>query len=296
MSQEIRHNKPERFPMLAVSRVPSVHSARGGPKKSMESLIRHTLSHAHGPSILLMSHWVLGYPSLQDNQEVIDQMVANGVDLMELQIPFSEPSADGPVIARANQSALEKGFRVADGLAFIAETVRRHRIPFLIMTYYNILVAYGVEAFIQEAARIGVRGLIVPDLPVQEAGDAMACCQKWGEAYDGMDWIQLMVPTSSNPRLETMGALASGFCYCVARKGVTGKKTDFDASLKLFLERCRQATTLPLAVGFGVKNAQDVQHLVGMADIAVVGSAAMEIYQTQGAEGVGRFFASLRPS
>lgn len=240
-----------------------------------------------------MSHWVLGYPSLEENRRIIDQMVANGVDLMELQIPFSEPIADGPIIARANQSALENGFRVADGLAFVAETVRRHRIPFLIMTYYNILMAYGVEAFIQEAARIGVRGLIIPDLPLQEAGQAMAWCQKWGEAYQGLDWIQLMTPTSSDSRLETIGKRASGFCYCVARKGVTGKKTDFDTTLRHFLERCRRVTALPLAVGFGVKNAVDVQHLIGMADIAVVGSAAMEVHQTQGVASVGSFFAEL---
>mgnify|MGYP006418678093 FL=1 len=126
----------------------------------MEKLVRSSEK-----PILLMSHLVLGYPSLEENRQVIAQMVAGGVDLMELQIPFSEPIADGPMIARANQSALDGGFKVRQGLAFIAETVQRHKIPFLIMTYYNILLAYGVEEFIKEAVRIGVKGLIIPDLP-----------------------------------------------------------------------------------------------------------------------------------
>lgn len=260
----------------------------------LESHIRQQLSQTANRSTLLMSHWVLGYPSLEVNRQIIDQMVANGVDLMELQIPFSEPIADGPIIAQANQAALTAGFRVADGLAFIEECVRRHSIPFLIMTYYNILLAYGVEAFIREAARMGVRGLIIPDLPPEEAEEAMAWCQQWGSTANGLAWIQLLTPTTPDARLQTIGNLASGFCYCVARKGVTGKQTHFDLSLKQFMDRCRRATTVPLAVGFGVKSGEDVRQLTGMADIAVVGSAAIECYQTQGIEAVGRFFADLR--
>ncbi|MBF0161319.1 MAG: tryptophan synthase subunit alpha [Magnetococcales bacterium] len=261
------------------------------PALPLESYIRQRLQErsAQNGAPLLMSHWVLGYPSLADNHAIIEQMVANGVDLMELQIPFSEPIADGPVIAQANQRALDGGFRVADGLAFIESCVKRHSIPFLIMTYYNILLSYGVEAFIREAARLGVRGLIIPDLPLQEATQAMDCCQQADLA-----WIQLLTPTSSAARLATIGQQGRGFCYCVARKGVTGSHTHFDDSLRDFLGRCREATPVPLAVGFGVKHADDVRHLRGMAEIAVVGSAAMEHYQREGSEGVGRFFAGLR--
>ena len=269
------------------------------PPHALETDIRQRLHDPHTGrrrAILLMSHWVLGHPSLDANREVIDQMVANGVDLMELQIPFSEPIADGPVIAHANQAALDNGFRVADGLAFIEETVRRHPIPFLIMTYYNILLAYGVERFIRAAARMGVRGLIIPDLPLQEAAQAMAWCQKWGATANGLAWIQLLTPTSTDARLQTIGSQAQGFCYCVARKGVTGAQTRFAQPVHQFLERCRRVTAVPLAVGFGVKSAEDVAHLVGRAEMAVVGSAALEIHQTQGAAAVGRFFAGLRPS
>ncbi|MBF0381926.1 MAG: tryptophan synthase subunit alpha [Magnetococcales bacterium] len=253
----------------------------------MEKLIRNT-----DKKILLMSHLVLGYPSLQANQEVIGEMVAGGVDLMELQIPFSEPIADGPMIARANQSALDNGFKVREGLAFIADTIKTHKIPFLIMTYYNILLAYGVEDFIKEAARIGVKGLIIPDLPPQEAAQAIGWCKEYGNGE--LDWIQLMTPTSSDARLQEIAGSASGFVYCVARKGVTGNKTDFGNELAEFIKRCRAATSLPLAVGFGVKSREDVAQLTDLAEIAVVGTAAIKIHEEQGAKAVGNFFAGLR--
>ncbi len=242
--------------------------------------------------ILLMSHLVLGYPSLDENRKVIKEMVASGVDLMELQIPFSEPIADGPMIARANQTALDRGFKVADGMAFIADTVKRHRIPFLIMTYYNILLAYGVEAFIKEAAAIGVRGLIIPDLPPQEADQAIAWCRHYGQG--NLDWIQLMTPTSSDERLARIAEDAEGFVYCVARKGVTGKTTKFDETLAGFIKRCRAVTNLPLAVGFGVKSAADVAMLADLAEIAVVGTEAIRIHDEDGVKAVGTFFAGLR--
>ena len=246
-----------------------------------------------GKPVLIMSHLVLGYPSLAENRLVIDEMVAGGVDLLELQIPFSEPIADGPVIVRANQESLNNGFRVADGMRFIAEVIQRHPIPILIMTYYNILFAYGVEAFIREAARMGVKGLIIPDLPLEEADAAMGWCRKWG-GPEGLAWIQLMTPTCTDERLAIIGDLAQGFCYCVARKGVTGKTTQFGGAVDQFLQRCRKATSVPLAVGFGVKKNADVRGLTGLAEVAVVGSAAMEIHRTAGVRAVGRFFSELR--
>lgn len=261
---------------------------------ALEGYIRQRLAGKNAvaegvPPILLMSHIVLGYPSLEENAKVISQMVDNGVDLMELQIPFSEPVADGPEIAHANQLSLERGFRVEQGLAFIHEVTRRHPIPFLIMTYYNILFAHGVAAFIQRAAACGVHGLIVPDLPPEEAEEAMTLCRE-----AGMDWIQLMTTTTPEERLHTIGARASGFCYCVARKGVTGKETAFSEELTSYLNRCQAATDVPLAVGFGVKEPADVAFLAGRAEIAVVGTAAIRIHLQEGAEAVGRFFARLQ--
>ncbi|MBF0623777.1 MAG: tryptophan synthase subunit alpha [Magnetococcales bacterium] len=259
---------------------------------TLEDRLRQRLAERRatgGAPILLMSHLVLGYPSLAENRRVIDAMVAAGVDLIELQIPFSEPIADGPVIARANQRALDQGLRVADCLDFIGTVSREHAIPILIMTYLNILLARGVERFVAEAAGLGVRGLIVPDLPLEESAGAMAACRERGLA-----WVQLLTPTTPDARLRALGATASGFCYCVARKGVTGKTTRFDSHLDQFLQRCRQATTTPLALGFGVKEAADVAALVDKVEIAVVGTAAIDIHEREGVAGVGRFFAGLR--
>ncbi|GAB0055755.1 Tryptophan synthase alpha chain [Candidatus Magnetaquicoccaceae bacterium FCR-1] len=260
---------------------------------SLEPFIRHRLAERQAlgeAPILLMSHLVLGHPSLDENRRVIDAMAGAGVELMELQIPFSEPIADGPVIAQANQLSLDAGFRVADGLAFAREMVRRHPgVAFLIMTYANILMAYGVERFMRAAAEMGMRGLIIPDWPPQVAGEPMGLC-----AEMGLDWVQLFTPTSTDERLGYIGGLARGFCYCVARKGVTGAHTDFNADLTQFLSRCRQVTGVPLAVGFGVGTPADVAALCGQAEIAVVGTAAMRIHAEQGAEAVGAFFRGLR--
>lgn len=242
--------------------------------------------------IKIMSHLVLGYPSLEENRLVMDRMAAAGVHIIELQIPFSEPIADGPIIARANQESLKRGFRVEDGLNFIAESVARYPIPIIIMTYVNILMAQGMESFIQRAAGMGVRGLIVPDLPLEEAEDAMGWCQGYGRG--GLDWIRLFTPTTPDARLALLGREASGLVYCVARRGVTGQHTAFDPSLMELLNRCRRATRVPLALGFGVRSREDVQSLVGKVEIAVVGTAAIEIHLAQGADAVGQFFAGLK--
>ncbi|MBF0159711.1 MAG: tryptophan synthase subunit alpha [Magnetococcales bacterium] len=240
-------------------------------------------------AILLMSHLVLGYPSLADNRQAIAAMVAAGVDLIELQIPFSEPIADGPVIARANQQALDRGFRLRDGLALVAEVTQQYQQPFLIMSYANILEVYGQQALIDHAAAIGVQGLIIPDLPVEASAVARQRCQQHQLA-----WIALLAPNSSDQRLKTVADQGQGFCYCVARKGVTGAKSQFGTEINAFIERCRRATSRPLAVGFGVRQRSDVQQLQGVADIAVVGSAAIEIHEQQGVQAIEGFFAALR--
>nr|CRH07929.1 Tryptophan synthase alpha chain [Candidatus Magnetococcus massalia] len=239
--------------------------------------------------ILLMSHIILGYPSLEENRKVIEAMVASGVDLMELQIPFSEPIADGPVIARANQSALDGGFKVEAGMQLIAEITAQHDIPFLIMTYTNILYAYGYEKFMQRASAAGIKGLIIPDLPFQEAGEVMRLCRQ-----AGMAWVQLMTPTSTDERLAEIGTEAEGFVYCVARRGVTGANTEFDDTVGTFIKRCKKATAVPLAVGFGVKSPEDVAYLKDKSEVAVVGSAALAVHEKEGAAAVGDFFRNLR--
>ena len=239
--------------------------------------------------ILLMTHLVLGYPSLSVNRQVIGQMAANGVDCIELQIPFSEPMADGPVIVRANQEALAKGIRVADCLAFAEEMIREFpQVNFLFMTYYNILFRFGEEAFIRRAAEIGMKGLIVPDLPPEEGQSYLRLCKEQTIAP-----IMFFTPTSTEERMREVAGCGDGFIYCVARKGVTGQQTVMDATLSGYLARCRRATGLPLAVGFGISRREDVAMLEGQAHMAVIGTATIRLVDQLGPDAVGPFIKGL---
>lgn len=241
--------------------------------------------------ILLMTHIVLGYPSFDDSLRMVESMVEAGVDLMELQIPFSEPIADGPVILHANQRSLEAGSRVDRCLRLAEEVARRFDIPFLIMSYYNILFRFGVREFASTLASAGLRGAIVPDLPPEEGAEYLSAM-----ADAALDPIFIYSPSTSDARMKAIAEHTRGFVYCVARKGVTGARTDFSDELTRYLARCRAATSLPLAVGFGVKERADVDALRGKADIAVVGTQTIRVMEQQGVAGVGDFIASLRAS
>ena len=239
--------------------------------------------------ILLMTHIVLGYPSLETNRRVIEQMVANGVDLIEMQIPFSEPMADGPVIVKANQEAIEHGITVRGCLDFAGEMTAAHSIPFLFMTYYNILFKFGVEEFFKKAREIGIKGFIIPDLPPEEGEEFFALSRKYDIAP-----ILIFAPTSTPERMRELSRFSRGFIYCAARKGVTGRQTDFDAGFENYLRTCRASTDLPLAVGFGISRKEDVDYLTGKADIAVIGTRTINLVNEQGAAAVGPFIAGLR--
>ncbi len=239
--------------------------------------------------ILLMTHIVLGYPSMAANRQVIAQMVAGGVDCIEMQIPFSEPMADGPVILKANQDSLAAGTKVADCLAFGAEMTARHDIPFLFMTYYNIIFKYGEEKFFKDCRDAGIVGLIVPDLPPEMGENFFKLATEYQIAP-----VLIFTPTSTDARMAELDKVAAGFIYCVARRGVTGKQSEFGKDFNTYLARCRAATTLPLAVGFGICNRDDVTAITGLADMAVIGSETIRLVDAHGPEAVEPFIAGLR--
>lgn len=239
--------------------------------------------------ILLMTHIVLGYPSFEINREVIRQMVENGVDCVELQIPFSEPMADGPVILKANQDSIAGGTTIGKCLEFAAEMVNTYEIPFLYMTYFNIAFKYGELSFISQAAQSGIAGMIIPDLPPEEGTRFIDAARSHHIAP-----IQIYAPTTSDQRMRELNEHAAGFIYCTARKGVTGKQSQFGSDFSTYLSRCRQATNLPLAVGFGIQSRADVQELTGQADIAVVGSRTITLVDQEGSEQVGPFIRQLQ--
>ncbi len=238
--------------------------------------------------ILLMTHIVLGYPSFETNREVIKAMVENGVDCIEMQIPFSEPMADGPVILKANQDSLAHGTTIEDCLNFGAEMCSTYDIPFLYMTYYNIIYKYGEQRFLRRAAKAGIKGLILPDLPPEEGGTLCT-----GAKELGMAPIMIYSPTSTVERMEKLSGYGAGFIYCTARRGVTGSHSNLDSGFQAYLNRCRQATSLPLAVGFGIQNRADIEALIGAADIGVVGSQTIKLVDQQGSAAVGPFISQL---
>ncbi len=239
--------------------------------------------------ILLMTHIVLGYPSLATNRQVISQMVAGGVDCIEMQIPFSEPMADGPVILKANQESLALGTTVAACMAFGREMTGQYDIPFLFMTYYNIIFKYGEERFFKDCQSAGIKGLIIPDLPPEMGEEFFRLATRYQVAP-----ILIFAPTSTERRMAELNRSAAGFIYCVARRGVTGKQSEFDDDFDAYLARCRAATDLPLAVGFGIRNKKDVAAITGKADIAVIGSETIRLVDEQGTEAVGPFIMGLR--
>ncbi|RJQ67979.1 MAG: tryptophan synthase subunit alpha [Desulfobacteraceae bacterium] len=239
--------------------------------------------------ILLMTHIVIGYPSLEASFDLVEAMVAAGVDLMELQIPFSEPIADGPVILKANQEALSNGTRVEDCLRFAERATRAFSIPFLFMTYYNIMYRYGTDAFAGTMAERKLCGAIVPDLPHEEGADYLQAMNE-----NKLAPIFIYAPTSSDTRMREIAGHARGFIYCVARKGVTGQQTDFSTRLQAYLDRCRRATELPLALGFGVKDKADIDYLAGKVDIAVIGSQTIRVMEEKGVKAVGEFIKKMK--
>jgi len=239
--------------------------------------------------ILLMTHIVLGHPHFDTSLRLVESMVHAGVDLIELQIPFSEPIADGPVILRANQEALHAGSTVEKCFDVASEVARRFDVPFLFMSYYNVLFKRGVANFVARMQAAGLRGAIVPDLPPEEADEYLSVMQD-----NLLDPIFIYSPNTKDERLKKIAEYARGFVYCVARKGVTGSATAFSTDLSSYLERARAATTLPLAVGFGVKEKADVDFLRGKADIAVVGSETLRVLERGGVAAVGPFLSGLR--
>jgi len=239
--------------------------------------------------ILLMTHIVVGYPSFDHCEKIVDEMVNSGVEIMELQIPFSEPIADGPVILQANQKALECGITVANCFDFAKKMKQKHDIPFLYMTYANIVYKYGVQNFVSTMVEDNISGSIVPDLPPEEGMDYITAMKA-----NNRSPIFIYAPTTSSERMKMLDNHGSGFIYCVARKGVTGAQTNFTQDLETYLSRCRNATDLPIALGFGVKDRADIEFLTGKVDIAVIGTQTIKIVEEKGIKAVGPYIRGLR--
>lgn len=238
--------------------------------------------------LLVMTHVVCGYPSFEENWKELEIMAEYDVDVVELQFPFSEPSADGPLFVRANELALKNGVRPEDCFAFMARVASHFPFKVLMMGYYNTAFKMGEAQFLHKLQASGGCGYILPDLPVEEAGEL----HELSYSAD-LSPVVLMTPTSSDKRLQKLGSAARGMVYAVARRGVTGTKTDMGQELDDFLGRCRQFTNLPVGVGFGVSTRADMEFLKGRADMAIIGTAALQAWEDGKEEGLRNFFDGL---
>jgi tryptophan synthase alpha chain len=223
--------------------------------------------------LALIAYVTCGFPSPQATPSIVRALIDGGADMIELGVPFSDPVADGATIQKASFRALEAGTNVSICLD-VAARVRRDsaHTPLILMSYANPLLAFGVDAFVDEAAAAGVDGLIVVDLPPEEGAELRGRCRA-----AGIDNILLVAPGTDDERLARIAAAASGFIYCVSVAGVTGARTELPAGLPDFLARVRRHTSLPLAVGFGVSRPEHLRSLHGLADAAVVGSAIVDV-------------------
>jgi tryptophan synthase alpha chain len=219
-----------------------------------------------------MPYSVLGYPDRLGGLAIVQTLVEAGADLLELGVPFSDPLADGPTIQAATQKSLENGTTVKDCLAMVGE-LRGQGIetPALLMGYINPILAYGLASFVADAAAVGVDGLIVPDLPPEEAADLESACAEYGLAL-----VYLLAPTSTPERIKLVAEKSQGFIYLVSLTGVTGARNELSPDLAGFVSRVRAQTSTPLAVGFGIGTGEQARQVGQLADGVIVGSALVK--------------------
>ncbi len=232
-----------------------------------------------------------GDPDLKTTASAIRAMVENGADLIELGIPFSDPTAEGPVIQGANIRALSGGITTDKIFDFVREIRRDVTIPMVFMTYANVVFSYGAERFISTCRNIGIDGLILPDLPYEEKDEFLPICHKYG-----VDLISLIAPTSEN-RIAMIAREAEGFLYIVSSLGVTGTRSEIKTDLASIVNVVRQNTSIPCAIGFGISTPEQAKKMADISDGAIVGSAIIKLIERYGKDSpkyVGEYVKSMK--
>src|SRR5687768_8244216 len=218
---------------------------------------------------IFMPYFPLGYPDLDTSIDVIEALAKNGADLIEVGLSFSDPLADGPVIQKATQVALEKGITVKKSLAAVAELRKRGvDIPLILMGYYNPMLAYGLEKFVRDASEAGADGIIVPDLPMEES-------EEFENVAGELPLIRMSAPTSSPERMEIIARNAQGFIYLVSVTGITGERRSLAEGLGDLIALVREHTSAPVCVGFGIGTSEQAKEVGKMADGVIVGTACV---------------------
>ena len=236
----------------------------------------------------LIGYLPVGFPTLDESVEAAVALVENGVDVLELGLPYSDPVMDGTVIQAATQQALANGFRLADGFEAVRRITERVDAPVLIMTYWNPVVQYGVDRFADDLAAAGGAGLITPDLIPDEAGDWIAASER-----TGLDRVFLAAPTSTDARLRQAVDSSRGFVYAVSTMGITGARTDVDQAARALVARLREAGSEASCVGLGISTSDQVAEVLEYAEGAIVGSALVKALADGGVDAVGSVAAEL---
>jgi tryptophan synthase alpha chain len=263
--------------------------------RAAQGRISQTIQRLRARGSLALNGWqTVGYPEIGAAERLVPPLLEGGFDLVELGVPFSDPMADGATIQRASQRALDNGATL-DHCFDCVRTLRRQGVdaPLIFMSYYNPVLARGLERFAGDAAEAGLDGLIVPDVPPEESDELLRALEPVG-----VDPIFLVAPTSTDARLTAVAARARGFIYCVSLTGVTGARDKVSTTLPDYLARVRAVTDLPLVVGFGVSRPEHVAGLRGHADGAIVGSEIINVMErtppAEHAAALRAFAASLR--
>ncbi len=232
-----------------------------------------------------------GDPDLETTASVVKAAVENGADLVELGIPFSDPTAEGPVIQGANLRALSGGVTTDKIFDFVRKLREDVTVPMVFMTYANVVYSYGAEKFISACREIGIDGLILPDLPFEEKEEFLSVCRQ-----NGVDLISMIAPTSEN-RIAMIAKEAEGFLYIVSSLGVTGTRKEINTDIASMIRIVRENTRIPCAVGFGISTPEQAKKMADLSDGAIVGSAIIKIlekYGTDAPEEVGRFVCAMK--
>ncbi len=232
-----------------------------------------------------------GDPDLETTAAVVRAAVKNGADLIELGIPFSDPTAEGPVIQSASLRALNGGVTTDKIFDLVRELRKDVIVPMVFMTYANVVFSYGAEKFLLACKEIGMDGLILPDLPFEEKEDFLPACHKYG-----VDLISMVAPTSEN-RIAMIAKEAEGFLYVVSSLGVTGMRSEIKTDLDAIVRVVRQNTDVPCAVGFGISTPEQAQKMAAVSDGAIVGSAIIKLLEKYGKEApeyVGEYVKTMK--
>jgi len=248
---------------------------------------------------VIIPYFMSGYPSASQSVKLVLAAAQGGADIIELGMPFSDPLADGATIQHAGHIALERGMTISGCMEIARQVAAQSSVPLILMGYYNPLLAYGIERFCAKAAASGICGLIIPDLPAEEAAPLQQAAQQHGLAL-----IFLIPPTITDERIAQIVQVAAqghgGFIYCVSLSGVTGSRTALPSHLRSFITRVRGYTkehNLPLAVGFGLSTPEHIAEVTSYADGAAVGSALVNLIdnhaESEQVEAVRNYIASL---